>query len=193
MLLVDMHMLISDTKELIIIGRGGQGGVTAARILASAAVKDGKWGQAIPEFGAERRGAIVKSYVRISSLPVITHSGIKRADVLIVLSPDIMRLINIDELLKGPDSVVIVNSPTPIKTKYSTHWVDATSISEKLGLVVAGWHIVNVPMLGAFVRVTGLVSLNSLIESLSELIGKGDYVKLNIEAAKLGYAMVRGE
>ena len=188
-----MQMLISDTKELIILGRGGQGGVTAARIIVSAAAKDGKWGQAIPEFGAERRGAIVKSYARISSKPIITHSGVKKADVLIILSPDILNLVNIDELVKGGDSVIIVNSPVPIRTGYRTYWVDATGISEKLGLVMAGWHIVSTPMLGAFVRITELVTLNSVISSIGEFIGKGDYVKLNIEAVKMGYSMVNGD
>ena len=65
-----MRTVISDMKDLIILGRGGQGGVTAARILVSAALKDGKWGQAIPEFGAERRGAVVKSYARIANKPI---------------------------------------------------------------------------------------------------------------------------
>jgi len=188
-----MRTVISDTKDLIILGRGGQGGVTAARIIVSAAVKDGKWGQAIPEFGAERRGAVVKSYARISSTPIMMHSGVKRADILLVLSPDLINLINLSSLLKGSDSVLIINSPTPVKLGYRVYWVDATEISEKLGLVMAGWHIVSTPMLGALVKVTGIVTLNSLISSLGELIGRGDYVKLNIEAVKMGYSMVKGE
>jgi Pyruvate:ferredoxin oxidoreductase and related 2-oxoacid:ferredoxin oxidoreductases, gamma subunit len=89
--------------------------------------------------------------------------------------------------------VLIINSPTPVKLGYRAYWVDATEISEKLGLVMAGWHIVSTPMLGALVKVTGIVTLNSLISSLGELIGRGDYVKLNVEAVKMGYSMVRGE
>ncbi len=188
-----MRTVISDTKDLIILGRGGQGGVTAARIIVSAAVKDGKWGQAIPEFGAERRGAIVKSYARISDVPITMHSGVKRADILLVLSPDLINLVDLSSLLKGSDSVLIINSPNPVKLGYRVYWVDATEISEKLGLVMAGWHIVSTPMLGALVKVTGIVTLNSLISSLGELIGRGDYVKLNVEAVKMGYSMVKSE
>lgn len=143
---------MAEVTEFIILGRGGgQGGVTAARILVSAALKDGKWGgQAIPEFGAERRGgAVVKSYARIADKPVPLHSNVRRADVLVVLVSSVLDLVNVDDLMKSRDSIIIVNSPSPIRTGYRTYYVDATSISEKLGLVIAGWHIVSTPLLGA--------------------------------------------
>ncbi|WP_069806787.1 2-oxoacid:acceptor oxidoreductase family protein [Vulcanisaeta thermophila] len=178
--------------ELIILGRGGQGGVTAARILVSAALKDGKWGQAIPEFGAERRGAVVKAYARISDEPISMHSNVRRADVLVVLTSRVLDLVNLDELMKSPDSIVIVNSPTFVKTGYRTYYVDATGISEKLGLVIAGWHIVSTPMIGAVVRVTGIVTLDSVIRSLPEFIGRESLVRLNAEAVRMGYESVRG-
>ncbi|WP_243680619.1 2-oxoacid:acceptor oxidoreductase family protein [Vulcanisaeta souniana] len=161
----------------------------------SAALKDGKWGgQAIPEFGAERRGgAVVKSYARIADKPVPLHSNVKKADVLIVLISNVLDLVNIDELMKSRDSIIIVNSPSPpIKTGYRTYYVDATSISEKLGLIIAGWHIVSTPLLGAVARVTGVVSLESIINSLPEFVGRENLVKLNAEAVKLGYESVRG-
>ncbi|MGC8544133.1 MAG: 2-oxoacid:acceptor oxidoreductase family protein, partial [Vulcanisaeta sp.] len=132
---------MAGVTEFIFLGRGGQGGVTAARILVSAALKDGKWGQAIPEFGAERRGAVVKSYARIADKPVPLHSNVRRADVLVVLTSSVLDLVNVNELMKGNDSIIIVNSASPIKTGYRTYYVDATAISEKLGLVIAGWHI----------------------------------------------------
>ncbi|BDR91237.1 2-oxoacid:acceptor oxidoreductase family protein [Vulcanisaeta souniana] len=183
---------MAGVTEFVILGRGGQGGVTAARILVSAALKDGKWGQAIPEFGAERRGAVVKSYARIADKPVPLHSNVKKADVLIVLISNVLDLVNIDELMKSRDSIIIVNSPSPIKTGYRTYYVDATSISEKLGLIIAGWHIVSTPLLGAVARVTGVVSLESIINSLPEFVGRENLVKLNAEAVKLGYESVRG-
>ncbi|MGC8606007.1 MAG: 2-oxoacid:acceptor oxidoreductase family protein [Vulcanisaeta sp.] len=184
---------MAEVTEFIILGRGGQGGVTAARILVSAALKDGKWGQAIPEFGAERRGAVVKSYARISDKPVILHSNVRKADVLVVLIANVLDLVNIDDLMKGKDSIMIVNSSTPIRTGYRTYYVDATSISEKLGLVIAGWHIVSTPLLGAVAKVTGVVSLDSIINSLPEFVGRENLVKLNAEAVKMGYESVRGE
>ncbi|WP_054854223.1 2-oxoacid:acceptor oxidoreductase family protein [Vulcanisaeta distributa] len=185
---------MAEVTEFIILGRGGQGGVTAARILVSAALKDGKWGgQAIPEFGAERRGgAVVKSYARIANKPVSLHSNVRKADVLIVLVSNVLDLVNIDELMKGRDSMIIVNSSSPIRTGYRTYYVDATSISEKLGLVIAGWHIVSTPLLGAVAKVTGVVSLDSIIASLPEFVGRENLVKLNAEAVKMGYELVRG-
>ncbi|MCG2866096.1 MAG: 2-oxoacid:acceptor oxidoreductase family protein [Vulcanisaeta sp.] len=184
---------MAKVTEFIILGRGGQGGVTAARILVSAALKDGKWGQAIPEFGAERRGAVVKSYARIADEPVNLHSNIRRADVLVVLVSNILDLVNIDDLMKSRDSIIIVNSSAPIRTGYRTYYVDATSISEKLGLIIAGWHIVSTPLLGAVAKVTGVVSLDSIIKSLPEFVGRENLVKLNAEAVKMGYELVRGE
>lgn len=186
-------MSASKATEFIILGRGGQGGVTAARILVSAALKDGKWGQAIPEFGAERRGAVVKAYARIADKPINMHSNVRRADVLVVLISNILDLVNINDLMKDVNSIIIVNSPVPIRTGYKTYYVDATSITEKLGLVVAGWHLVSTPLLGAVARVTGIVSLDSIINSLPEFIGKDNLIKLNAEAARMGYEMIRGE
>ncbi len=183
---------MTGVTEFVILGRGGQGGVTAARILVSAALKDGKWGQAIPEFGAERRGAVVKSYARIADKPVPLHSNVRKADVLIVLISNVLDLVNIDELMRSRDSIIIVNSPSPIRTGYRTYYVDATSISEKLGLIIAGWHIVSTPLLGAVAKVTGVVSLESIINSLPEFVGRENLVKLNTEAVKLGYESVRG-
>ena len=181
-----------DVRDVIILGRGGQGGVTASRILVSAAVRDGLWGQAIPEFGAERRGALVKSYARISARPITLHSAVDKADYLVVLSPDILGQVDLMSLAKGPDSIAIVNSPQPVKAGLRSFYIDATGISEKLGLIMAGWHIVSTAMLGALVKVTELVTLKSLMDALGDYITRPDLLKLNIEAVRLGYINVRG-
>lgn len=186
-----------DIKELVILGRGGQGGFTAARLIVSAAVKDGLWGQAIPEFGAERRGAIVKSYVRLSNKPLQLHSGVGKADILLVFSEDILRDLEILNITKGKGSLVIVNSNSPpvsiADMGIRLYWVDATGISEKLGLIIAGWRVVNSIMVGAFARATHLITLNSIVKSLREFVSKEEYVKLNEEAVRLGYEMVQGD
>jgi pyruvate ferredoxin oxidoreductase gamma subunit len=95
--------------------------------------------------------------------------------------------------MKGKDSIIVINSPTPVRTGYRTYHVDATSISEKLGLVIAGWHIVSTPLLGAVARVTGIVTLDSIIKSLPEFIGREDLARLHAEAVRMGYELVRGE
>ncbi|MFP3313443.1 MAG: 2-oxoacid:acceptor oxidoreductase family protein [Thermocladium sp.] len=172
--------------DILILGRGGQGGVTAARILVSAAMKEGKWGQAMPEFGAERRGAIVKSYARIGTEPVILHSAIKRADIIMILTHTILNQINIMDYAKSRETQLIINSPAPIKTPLPAHWVNANQIAEDLGLVIAGWHVVNTPMLGAFAKATGLISLQSIIDSLREFI-RGNVLNQNLEAVRRAY------
>lgn len=172
--------------DILILGRGGQGGVTAARILVSAAMKERKWGQAMPEFGAERRGAVVRSYARIGTEPIMLHSAVKRADIIMVLTHTILNQIDVKELAKSSDAKLVVNSPAPLRTDLPTYWVNANQIAEDLGLVIAGWHVVNTSMLGALSKATGLVKLDSIMDSLGEFI-RGNVLKQNMEAVRRAY------
>ncbi|GGP20026.1 ribonuclease BN [Thermocladium modestius] len=172
--------------DILILGRGGQGGVTAARILVSAAMKEGKWGQAMPEFGAERRGAVVRSYARIGMEPVMLHSAIKRADIIMMLTHTILNQVDVMGMAKSRSTKLIINSPAPIKTELPTYWVNANQIAEDLGLVIAGWHVVNTSMLGALSKATGLVKLDSILDSLGEFI-RGSVLKQNIEAVRRAF------
>ena len=172
--------------DILILGRGGQGGVTAARILVSAAMKEGKWGQAMPEFGAERRGAVVRSYARIGIEPVMLHSAIKRADVIMMLTHTILNQVDVMGMAKSRNTKLIINSPAPIKTELPTYWVNANQIAEDLGLVIAGWHVVNTSMLGALSKATDIVKLDSIIDSLGEFI-RGSVLKQNIEAVRRAF------
>ncbi len=172
--------------DVLILGRGGQGGVTAARILVSAAMKEGKWGQAMPEFGAERRGAVVRSYARIGTEPVMLHSAIKQADIIMMLTHTILNQVDVTGIAKSRSTKLIINSPAPIKTELPTYWVNANQIAEDLGLVIAGWHVVNTSMLGALSKATGLVKLDSVMDSLEEFI-RGSVLKQNIEAVRRAF------
>ncbi len=175
--------------DILILGRGGgQGGVTAARILVSAAMKEGKWGgQAMPEFGAERRGAVVRSYARIGMEPVMLHSAIKRADIIMMLTHTILNQVDVMGMAKSRSTKLIINSPAPIKTELPTYWVNANQIAEDLGLVIAGWHVVNTSMLGALSKATGLVKLDSILDSLGGEFIRGSVLKQNIEAVRRAF------
>ncbi|BEP18397.1 pyruvate synthase subunit PorC [Pyrofollis japonicus] len=187
---------LQETTELRFHGRGGQGAVTAATILVQAALFEGKWGQAIPSFGAERRGAHVLAFARVAPRPVPIHSGVRRPDVLVVLDPGLMH-VERDRVLAGakPGVKIIANLPRPISLRgfqAELYIVDATRIAKELGLVVAGWPVVNTAMLGALARVTGLVSIDSIVKAIKEYwSGRPRVAEANAESARRAYEEVK--
>lgn len=151
-------------------GRGGQGAVTAAEILASAAVMEGKWAQAFPSFGAERRGAPVQAFTRIDDKPILNRSFIYEPDAVVVLDEGLLDAegANVMVGLK-PHGKLIVNSsrePSEIAKKLGFKGglavVDATSVA----LEVLGAPIVNTAILGAVVKALGIVSAKSVAQVL---------------------------
>ena len=169
-------------------GRGGQGAVTSAKILAEAAHKEGKFVQAFAFYGAERRGAPVETYTRISDSHIKRHSQIYNPTVVTVLDPALPQILYLKGLSK--DSTLIVNSNKEIE--YSSeincekHWVDATQIAIDLGLRISESYITNTIMTGAVAKATGLVKLESVLEALKTQLNERIWEK-NIEAVKRGY------
>ncbi|MEM3928520.1 MAG: 2-oxoacid:acceptor oxidoreductase family protein, partial [Archaeoglobaceae archaeon] len=129
--------------ELVIYSRGGQGGVTTARIIATSAMLQGLFSQAIPQFGPERRGATVKAYLRISDKPIRRRSSVKNPDIVVVFD----KKIEVESA-----RVAILNSKDAVQIAEKTFYVDATSIAEKFGLINGGWAILSAPMSGAIAR-----------------------------------------
>ncbi len=175
--------------EIRFHGRGGQGAVTAAELLVGAALRDGLQGQAIPLFGAERRGAPVVAYARIGK-DIKVRSGIREPDVVVVLDSALIRLVDVYAGLKK-NGIVLINSSKSEDIKLPEgvkgYAVDASKIAVSHGLVLSGWPLVNTPILGALVKVTGVVSLNSLIEEIKARLPKGE---LNAKAAVEAYEEV---
>ncbi len=170
--------------ELRFHGRGGQGAVTAATILARAALFEGKWAQAIPEFGAERRGAPVRVYARISDKPIQVHSTVVEPDIVVVLDYELLKLVDVTEGLK-PEGIVVLNSPvnTSPFPKFKTFCVNATRIAKDLNLVVSGWPTVNTAMVGALAKASGVVSIDSVVKAISEYFSSPSLAKANSDAA----------
>jgi len=168
-------------KEIIVIGRGGQGAVTSSQLLAIAAFHDGKKSQAFPSFGVERRGAPTRSFTRISDKEIKIRSQVYEADYVLVLDAGLMDEVDIGNV-KGK---VIVNSNKKFKDKKMVS-VDATKVALE---VFDGKPIVNTAILGAFSKITKEISLNSLLKAIEERFeDKGKkIVKLNKEAVKKVY------
>jgi pyruvate ferredoxin oxidoreductase gamma subunit len=153
-------------KEIRFHGRAGQGVVTAADILAMAAFYHGKYSQAFPFFGVERRGAPVTAFARISDEFIKLRSQIYRPDYIIVQDATLLDIINVAEGLKPSGKAIINTEKKPeelsIDTQAEVHTVNAT----KIALEILGVPIVNTLMLGAFAAITKEVSLDSLKKAI---------------------------
>lgn len=169
-------------------GRGGQGAVTASELVAAAAILEGKNALAFPEFGAERRGAPVRAYTRISDSPIIARTPIINPDIVVILDPSLIMREYIEDLKEG--GTVIINtklSPKEIRERLGAPaanivTVDATSIAIKY----IGRPIVNTAILGAFVKGTGLVKLDTLTALIRERF-PGELGEANVRAVKEAY------
>jgi len=182
-------------KEIRIHGRGGQGAVTAAQLLAHAAFLEGKWVQAFPYFGAERRGAPVKAFARISDEPILVHSQVYNPDYIIVLESKLHEVVDVTEGLKK-DGIIIMNTrkkPEEIGLKdWRIATVDATDIALELDLLVSGLPVVNTSILGAFAKATGEVQLESVLKAI-KITWSGSAGEKNAKAAELAYErLIRG-
>ncbi len=180
-----------DTTRLVEIrwhGRGGQGAVTSAELVARAAIDEGKYAQAFPSFGPERRGAPVLAFVRISNKePIRVRAGITEPDVVVVLDPSLLRIVDVTSGLNKKGMLIVntkkslqaIESEFKVKQKLAT--IDATKIAREL----LGVPIVNTTMVGALIKATGVVKLESLIEPLQHRFGH--LAERNINAMKKAY------
>ncbi len=191
---------MADTIEIRWHGRGGQGTVTAAKLLADACLSGGRHVQAFPEYGPERAGAPLRAYNRVSSKELRMHCPVLRPQVVSVVDATLIESINITDGATE-DAIFVVNTskdPQEIKSKLKAEpgqkvfTIDAT----KIAMDCIGRALPNSPMLGAVCKVTGLVSLDHLLEDVGKSFGKKFSQKIidgNIEATRRGYEEVKGE
>ncbi|MEB3816949.1 MAG: 2-oxoacid:acceptor oxidoreductase family protein [Desulfurococcales archaeon] len=176
-------------------GRGGQGAVTASEIVAAAAILEGRYALAFPEFGAERRGAPVRAYTRISDSPLVPRTPITEPHIVIVLDPSLLSRETIEGL--RPGGVLVVNTrmdpegvakAVELDREARVAVVDATTIA----LETLGAPIVNTAILGALIRATGIVGMETVIKLVRERF-KGRIGEANVEAVKKAYEATRVE
>jgi 2-oxoisovalerate ferredoxin oxidoreductase gamma subunit len=158
--------------ELRFHGRGGQGAVVASKTLAQAAFTTGRYVQSYPDYGVERRGAPVVAFARIAEEgdDLFVRQDIREPNHVLVLDATLLDSAN---PLAGmdPGGWVVVNTTDPpavlaIDGAYRVATVDASSIALKHGLGSAAQPVVNTAILGAFVRATGIVTLDDLLAAI---------------------------
>ncbi|KZX15465.1 NADH-dependent phenylglyoxylate dehydrogenase subunit gamma [Methanobrevibacter cuticularis] len=168
--------------EIRFHGRGGQGAVTAAEILAKAAFEDGKYSQAFPFFGVERRGAPVMAFTRIDTKPIEIRYQVYNPNHVIVLDDGLLDVIDVFSGLKDDGEVIINTKNEDVTKKDGVYAIDATGIAlDNLGLP-----IVNTVMLGSFAKKSGEVTLDSIIKVIKETFS-GKVGEKNAKAAKIAY------
>ena len=177
--------------EIRLHGRGGQGAVTASRIIATAAYEEGQYSQAIPMYGTERRGAPLTAFVRLDDQRVRERSLVHDPDISIVLDPLIAKQQAVVDNLK-PGGLVILNTaygPEDVKLggDFKVATVDATTIA----LETLGRPITNTAILGAFAKATGLLKTESIEKAIKKYF-PGRLGDMNIAAVRRSYEEVKG-
>ncbi len=182
-------------------GRGGQGAKTVALLLGDAALAEGKYIQAFPEYGPERTGAPVQSFNRISDEPITIHCHAKNPNVVVVLDPTLIGPVDVTAGL-ADDGVIIVNTNLPaeeIKKKMKLngrklYTLDASTIAKE----TIGRDIPNTPMLGALVKVTGVLTYDTLTDDTRKKLeikfrNKPEVIEGNLKAIERAYNEVKSE
>lgn len=179
--------------EIRIHGRGGQGAVVASEILAIAFFKEGKFVQAFPSFGIERRGAPVTAFLRVDDKRIRVRCEVYRPDHLIILDPTLVETEDVISGLKEGGWIIVNSNLGPESFGFAPHFrvatVDANSIALEHGLGTQMAPIVNTAILGAFARITGIVGIEVLMEAIRE--GVPTREEENAAAAREAYDKVK--
>lgn len=181
--------------EIRVHGLGGQGAVTMCTWVAQAAYERGEHVQAFPFFGAERRGAPVKAFVRIDDDPIYLRSQVYDADLLVVMSPDLTG-IAIAEGIK-PDGKLLSNAGPELAERLAerfsreVYYIDATGIALEEGLEVDGMPMVNLPLFGAIAGLSGATDLAGVLEVVRPLAARRGNAEAYELAASAGFESVK--
>ncbi len=185
---------MTEAKNLVEIrwhGRGGQGAVTSAELMAQAAISEGKYAQAFPSFGPERRGAPVQAFNRIDKKePVRIRADIGEPDFVVVLDPSLLSIVNVTSGLKEHGTVIINTRKTAsqVRKEFGIKYRLATVNASKIAREQLGVPIVNTTMLGALIKTTGAINKESIHAPLEKRFGR--LGERNIKAMETAYKEV---
>lgn len=172
--------------EMRIHGRGGQGVVTLAELLAKAAMKSGQEVQTMPFFGVERRGAAVKATVRFDHHPIKVRSQSYQPQILVLMHENLLNIALTDGI--HPEGVIVSNGVHPLSVSQKQWLVDATGIALESDLIIGGEPFINVPMLGALARIIDIPYL--LVEETIKEQWSGEKALPNLKASQKAYDLV---
>jgi len=177
-------------KEIRLHGRGGQGVVTAAELIAHAAFADGRYAQAFPSFGSERMGAPVQSFVRISDNPIRARNQIHNPDFLIILDSTLIGTVDVTKGLKASGLMIVDTEKNPEDLDIKIDGKILTLPASKIALEIIGRPIQNTTLLGYFAAITGLISFEGVRKAIEERF-PGMIGKKNVASAEKAFGMVK--
>ena len=180
-------------KEIRIHGRGGQGSVVTAEILAIAAFEDGKFSQAFPYLGGggDRRGAPVQAFLRIADRPIRLRSKVHDPDFVLVQDPTLVKEVEVTRGLR-PEGLLIINSEKDPQELGLPSGIRALSVpATRIALEEIGRPIMNTALMGAFSAITGEVSLPAVLRAIRSKF-PGEVGEKNARAAQHMYEHVKG-
>ncbi len=190
---------MTETEKIIEIsfhGRGGQTAITASQLLAEMAYEKGFADAiAIPIIGAERRGAPIMAFTKVSKHKIIrTYDSVKNPDFMIIFDTSLLEMPRIKETIKE-GVTILADSPIPINrdglpNNIRIFIVDATGICIKRGFMHSSGPILNIPMLGAFGKVTGYYDLETIEKVLKKVFGESKIAK-NMAVARDAFEEVK--
>jgi pyruvate ferredoxin oxidoreductase gamma subunit len=181
--------------QIRIHGRGGQGVVTGAEMLSIAAFQGGRHAQAFPSFGSERTGAPVVAYCRISDREIRLREPIMEPDALIIQDPTLLHQVDVFSGLK-PSGYILINTSRSfaelglgdfVKDFPADHLL--TVPATELAMKHVGRPVPNVPLLGAFAALGGLISLDAVQAAIRQKFS-GRVAQGNMDAAREAYDIV---
>ncbi|MFA5926436.1 MAG: 2-oxoacid:acceptor oxidoreductase family protein [Parcubacteria group bacterium] len=178
--------------EIVFHARGGQGAKTAAELLAQAALHEGKFVQAFPDFGPERSGAPMKTYVRISDEPIRTHEPVVDPDMVAVLDETLLGIIDVSKNLDENESLIVSTTKDRETVSRETGYVGNVYPIDALGLSmeIIGEPRPNTAILGKIIKISEIVRLESAADVFRnkyiEKIGP-DKTEKNIRAIEKAY------
>ncbi len=167
-------------------GRGGQGAVTASRLLATAAYFDGKFSQAIPMYGTERRGAPLTAFVRIDDVRVRERELVHEPDIVTVLDPLLSTQQSVAEGLKKGGLLILNSQLPPENVEIGGEIMIATVDATKIALEILKMPITNTAILGAFSKAAGFPKMESIEKAIMEQF-PGRIGEMNITAIRMSY------
>jgi pyruvate ferredoxin oxidoreductase gamma subunit len=184
------HVEENTMIEIRIHGRGGQGSVTAAELLAVAAFDDGREAQAFPAFGVERRGAPVMAFCRISDKPIRLRSQIYDPDYVIVQDPTLMGDVDVLAGLKAGGTVLINTERSAADLGLKTDARVVTFPATQIALEELGRPIMNTAIMGAFAGVSGAISFDAIERSIRHRFPE-ELGERNVRAARRAYDLMK--
>jgi pyruvate ferredoxin oxidoreductase gamma subunit len=171
-------------------GRGGQGSVTSAELLAVTAVADGKFAQAFPSFGPERRGAPLEAYARVRDEKIRTRSKVYKPEVVLVLDYSLLAITDVTKGLKKDGLLIISTNQDVEQVREETGWQGRLAIVD--GIKIAMKHIKrpinNTVMLGALIKASKCVTMKNMEEAVQNRFGR--IAKINQNAMEEAFDVV---